>query len=377
MGKTAREAEGGPRPQLEQGSAPTRRRFLKTSACVAAAATGAPLVHTAAKGTSPLIIGQGAFRYEVQHDWPQLPDRFTWQTTHNVAVDRNGFLYVIHEGRRELPDHPAIFVFDPEGRYVRSLGKMFQGGGHGLEIRQEGRDEFLYVCAYQHLKTFVKLDMKGEIVWQRFAPMDAGGYAKGEDTQPKRIWGRDRFMPTNIAFLEDGSFLVADGYGSYRIHHYDKGANWLRCFGGPGKGEGTFQLPHGLWVVRKKNGESEIVVCDRAHHTLQYFSRDFRYLRTQTGFGLPANVDTHEGLMVVPELRARVTLLDESGSVVARLGDDTARIGADKKFTIRRSPDQWRLGRFVHPHDACFDADGNIYVAEWVATGRVTRLRRV
>ena len=33
--------------------------------------------------------------------------------------------------------------------------------------------------------------------------------------------------------------------------------------------------------------------------------------------------------------------------------------------------------KFVHPHDACFDADGNILVAEWVATGRMTKLRKV
>ena len=24
------------------------------------------------------------------HDWPKLPDEFTWQTTHNVAIDAEG-----------------------------------------------------------------------------------------------------------------------------------------------------------------------------------------------------------------------------------------------------------------------------------------------
>jgi hypothetical protein len=32
---------------------------------------------------------------------------------------------------------------------------------------------------------------------------------------------------------------------------------------------------------------------------------------------------------------------------------------------------------WVHPHDACFDADGNIFVVEWVPTGRVTKLRHL
>ena len=29
------------------------------------------------------------------------------------------------------------------------------------------------------------------------------------------------------------------------------------------------------------------------------------------------------------------------------------------------------------PHDACFDKDGNIFVVEWVQTGRVTLLKKV
>jgi len=31
----------------------------------------------------------------------------------------------------------------------------------------------------------------------------------------------------------------------------------------------------------------------------------------------------------------------------------------------------------VHPHDACFTQNGDIFVAEWVATGRITKLERV
>jgi len=83
--------------------------------------------------------------------------------------------------------------------------------------------------------------------------------------------------------------------------------------------------------------------------------------------------------MLVPDLEARVTLLDGKNNVIAHLGDDEAwhkAVMADNK-KMRSTPDQWVAGKFVHPHDACFDADGNILVAEWVATGRVTKLRRL
>src|SRR5438046_1799286 len=76
----------------------SRRRFIVTTAT----ALAAPQVLTAQKSERPLVIGESAHRYEVLHNWPQLPDRFSWQTTHNVAIDREGLLYVIHEGRENL-----------------------------------------------------------------------------------------------------------------------------------------------------------------------------------------------------------------------------------------------------------------------------------
>lgn len=355
---------------------PSRRRFLKTAAA-ASAVFAAPGVLTARKSDSTLIVGEGDYKFEVLHDWPQLPDKFSWQTTHNVAVDKSGHLYVIHEGRANLKEHPSIFVFDPQGRYVRSFGQQFQGGGHGIEIREEGGQEFLYVCAYQHLKTFAKLDLKGETVWQQYAPMESGVYAAEENTKPAGQWGRDRFMPTNFAFLDDGGFLLVDGYGSFYVHRYDRQAKWVSCFGGPGEGEGKFSTPHGIWIDRRAGREPSIVICDRAHHTLQYLTLDGKYLETLRGYGLPANAETWQNLLVVPELHARVTLLNEKNEVVARLGDDVARVTAKEGGGIRGDRNKWLPGKFVHPHDACFGHDGSIFVAEWVGTGRVSLLKRL
>ena len=71
---------------------PSRRTFVKQVAAGSLAALAAPAIVTAAKTDcrdSP-IIGDGDHQYEVNHDWAQLPDKFTWQTTHNVAVDGDG-----------------------------------------------------------------------------------------------------------------------------------------------------------------------------------------------------------------------------------------------------------------------------------------------
>ena len=57
---------------------------------------------------------------------------------------------------------------------------------------------------------------------------------------------------------------------------------------------------------------------------------------------------------------------------MARLGRAVERL-ADIK-DLRTQPDKWIDGQFVHPHDACFTPTGDIVVAEWVGTGRVTKL---
>ena len=360
------------------GSKVHRRSFLVQSSAAAAALAAAPLVLTARKSEAKeIIVGEGEHRFQVEHEWPQLPAQYTWQTTHNVAVDKAGNLYVIHEGRANQKDHPSIFVFDSEGKFIRAFGNQFQGGGHGIEIREENGEEFLYVCAYQALKTFAKLSLKGETVWQQYAPMQSGVYAADEDKKPTGQWGRDRFMPTNFAFLDDGGFLLVDGYGAFYVHRYDKDGKWLSCFGGAGGDEGKFNTPHGIWVDKRTGRTPSIVVCDRANHTLQYFTMDGKYVETLKGYGLPANCETWKNLLVVPELHARVTLLNEKNEVVARLGDDVARVTAKDGGAIRGDHSKWLDGKFVHPHDACFGHDGSLFVAEWVGTGRVSRLKKL
>ncbi len=362
----------------------SRRTFVRQAAAGSLAALAAPAVLTAAKGDAKKpVLGKDEHQYECDHYWAQLPDKYTWQTTHDVAIGKDGTVYIIHEGHVEEPRHPSIFAFDPNGKFIRAFGAQFQGGGHGLEVRQEGNEEFLYVTAYQSKRSFAKLTPKGEVVWHKYAPMEAGGYAAGETFQPRdpanNPWGRDRFHPTNFAFHPDGGFYLADGYGSFRIHRYDKDGKWQSSIGKPtesdAKPDGTFNTPHGLWIDNR-GAEPLLVVTDRANARLQWFTLDGQHKKTLEGFLLPANADVRGEVLLIPDLVGRVTLLNGKNEVIAHLGDDSERMKTDKK-NIRADEKLWIDGKFVHPHDACFDADGNIYVAEWVARGRITKLSKV
>ena len=123
----------------------------------------------------------------------------------------------------------------------------------------------------------------------------------------------------------------------------------------------------------------KIVICDRANMRLQWFDMDNDHLKTMDVFLFPADIDIQGELLLVSDLHSRLTILNKEDKVIAQLGDDEVWRNRclDKSEKMRASPDKWQDGKFVHPHDAAFDKEGNIFVAEWVVGGRVTKLRKV
>jgi DNA-binding beta-propeller fold protein YncE len=346
-----------------------RRDFLRSSAAAGVTVAAGPILLGASEdkaGTKAAVVGTGEHTYECVHDWGQLPASIQWQTTHGVAVDSAGLVYVTHQGAgKDVMD--TVVVFDPQGKYVRSFGKEYHGGGHGIDIRKEGGEEFIYLSHMSPAGPVVKTTLTGEVVWKKGPPPEAGVYT-----------GKAIYKPTNVAFLPDGGFYVGDGYGSHYIHQFDKAGTWVRTFGGPGKDAGKLQTPHGLWLDARPGREPSLVVADRANKRLQYFTLDGKHLSFENSVLFPANIDTRGGVMLVSDLHARITLYGPDNKVLAHLGDDEAwRKEVLDGFKVRGQPAKWRAGKFVHPHDACFDAAGNIYVAEWVSTGRVSLLKKV
>ncbi len=319
------------------------------------------------------VVGSGDFAYECDHQWGQIPDSIAWYETHGVAVDRDGLIYVTHRAGNRKPSTPAMaqdtmVVFDPDGRFVRSFGKEYHGGGHGIDIRDEGGQQYLYLSFMQPVNLVVKTDLRGEVVWTKGRPTEPGVYDDPEAP----------FHPTNVAFAPDGGFYIGDGYGSYYIHQYDEKAEWVRTFGGRGTEPGRFRTPHGLWLDDREGRDPALVVADRANARLQYLALDGRPQSLLDEVSFPAHFDIRDDVLLVPDLHARISLFDRNNNVLTHLGDDPAWTAEVLDgFQVRRQPERWRPGRFVHPHDACFDELGNIYVAEWVATGRLSKLRKL
>lgn len=346
---------------MKLDAAPSRRALL--------AAAFAPAVWTADKsGSRPPVTGAGDHQYEAHHDWGELPARISYGNTHGVCVDSQGLVYIHHTVNAASQSDDTVVVFDPRGRFVRSWGGEFKGGAHGLAIRREGTEEFLYFCDTRRA-VVAKYSLRGERVWELGYPEESPAY------QPASDGKRPRYSPTNLAIASTGDIYVADGYGSSFINVYDARGRWKFTFGGRGREPGRLDCPHGIAIDRRA-GQERVLVADRTNRRLQYFSLDGKPLgfAAEGAVKLPCHFDHRGQTLLVPDLEARVTLLDAQDRLITHLGEDPSGTWGE----LRKQPrERFPAGRFICPHSACFDPEGNIFVVEWVEAGRVTKLRRI
>ncbi len=339
-----------------------RRTFLQAGAL-------APAILRAEDkaGTRLPVIGSGEHTYEVQHDWGELPADIRYGNTHGVVEDSQGRIYVHHTVHATSESSDSMVVFDAGGKFIKSWGRDFKGGAHGLHIQKEGSTEFLYLCDTKRA-VVVKATLDGEEVFSLGYPEESAAYKPGPDG--KKI----KYSPTNLAIAPNGDLYVADGYGSSYINQYNHKGEFIRTFGGKGKEPGKVDCPHGI-IVDTRGAEPVLTVADRANNRIQRFTLDGRHKDFIAGTKLPCHFNYFKnGDTVVPDLGARVTLLDHENQVIEHLGDDSASKWSETRKLTR---DHFLPGKFVCPHGACFDHAGNIFVVEWVEVGRVTKLRKV
>jgi hypothetical protein len=352
----------------------TRREFLTSAAA-------APLLLGLQdkSGAKKPVLGEGVHTYEAVHDWGTLPSHIRWGNTHGVVEDSQGNIHIHHTVHATSESADTVVVFDRDGKFIRSWGRQFKGVAHGLELRREGSYEFLYltVNAANPRMTpppgvqaaVVKATLRGEVVWTIAGPPDVDAYRQpNPDGSPKR------YNPTNVAIAPNGDVYVGDGYGSYFVNQYNAKGEHIRTFGGRGSAAGQLAEPHGIWIDTR-TAVPLLLVADRRNNRLQRFTLEGVHVDFVTGFRLPCHFHEREGIVVIPDLHGRVTLMDRENRIVVHLGDSNAPAWNNP---LRIQPrDAFLPGQFICPHGACFDRDGNIFVVEWVEVGRVTKLRKV
>ena len=329
-------------------------------------------------GSKAPVMGSGAYTFEAIHDWGVLPPQIKWGNTHGVVEDAQGHIYVHHTVHATSDSADTVVVFDALGKVRPIVGLGVpgrrarpvdsQGGPRRVPVPHRQRRQPEDVSAAADAGCPRQDDAEGRDRLEDRTAAGLRGLQAGADGAPKP------YNPTNVAIAPNGDIYVADGYGSYFVNQYSSKAEYIRSFGGRGSEPGKLAEPHGIWVDTR--GSSPVlVVADRRNNRLQRFTMDGKHVDFITGFRLPGHFDERQGLVVIPDLHGRVTLMDKTNALVAQLGDSN---DPNWNNPLRREPrDKFIPGQFICPHGACFDHNGNIFVVEWVEVGRVTKLRRV
>lgn len=332
-------------------------------------------------------IGFGVQRYKWIENWARIPDdthlREGW--SHHGIVSTSGHkLVILH------PGYASVLLLNQAGD-LESSWDTGLAEGHGLTLCRKGGEERLWIAdnGSKKLKENGYDNPPGseQISGQIVEFLLDGTELSRLQRPPLSVYERTRFSPTSVAVNEEvyggnGDIWVADGYGAYLVHRFDHDGRYLSSLSGE-EGAGRFDCPHGIFIDRRKS-EAELYVADRSNRRFQVYDLQGRFKRF---FGsdfltTPSTMVTHGDVMVVAELKARLTLLDIEDGLLGYLGDNEAvceeagwpnEINAEGEI-VRTS--RLRSGRFNSPHGLGVDQEGNLYISEWLIGGRYIKLAR-
>ena len=319
--------------------------------------------------------------YAWQEDWANLPapdDPGAWAHP-GLASSPDGDLLVVDA------DRPEVHIVGEDGTLQRTIA-MPVAEGHGIALDLAGDQAALWV-ADPGFKLWLRgsgriLDGPGH---GRVLKLDLAGGVLLEIGAPDHpVYKEQAFKPTGMAFSGppgDRTLWVADGYGGHLVHRYRSDGTWLGAIAGGDDGELRFQTPHAVFID-DRGDEPQVLVTDRVGRRLQAFDLDGTFRRTIGDGALtsPSALARLGDLLIVGELNASLAVLDPDGRLVGRIGD-RPEVVTEPDWPNARDADgnlvrtgRMQPGFFHAPHGLSVGPDGSIFVAEFVAGGRLVRL---
>jgi hypothetical protein len=340
--------------------------------------------------------------HDMTFDWADLsevPEAMSSWAHNGIVVTGAGELIGFHAGQ--------LVTFDRSGHVSRTVRPGLTEG-HGITLVREGDEELLWVSDPGFLfevgpddgdeewtpvfgrgvhvasrpPRVVKMTLDGEILIDLPIP-------PREPEAPPGMMGD--YCPCGTAVDEErfggnGDIWVADGYGSSLVHRFDSQGNHRSTLTGEGGG-GRFLCPHAVFIDRRGGKTPELYVADRENRRVQVYDLDGQYMRTfgDAFLSSPSSFAVWEDMLVVAELYSRLAVVDADDSFIGYVGaTDSARTGTGWPERPGWPNAVSSLGRverahpptenFNSPHSLAVDADGNLYVSEWLIGGRYTKL---
>jgi len=324
----------------------------------------------------PLLERIGPNAYDVVANWalPYPKAGYAWGSNPGVFVESPDRILVAIRGEIKLPDpipagyrgfYGSIFrnAINAPGTEVRNClrvvnasgvitetwsqwDRLFEGTNGPHKIRISPYDPQRRVWVVGETKSVIYVfSNDGK---QLLMTLGEDNVMKEDETH----FGR----PQDVAFLPDGSVLIADGLTNSRIVKLDRNGKFVMAWGSKGDAPGQFNAVHGLAVDRNRH----IYVADRANKRIQVFDENGKSLAVWPNLRFPNDVfvsDATQDVWVSDNMHTEIVKFDTNGR---RL------FSWDASGTAP--------GGFGELHEMSVDASGIVYTADNVL-GRLQKLR--
>ena len=332
-------------------------------------------------------VGSEEHSYNWIDNWAKIPEsessRKGWAHP-GVVVTGSGNVVTSH------PGDPEVLTFDRDGNLISSWRGDF-AEAHGIALVDEGGVEYLWIADHgsknHYLHGYQNPPGVGDAPGKVFKTTLDGEVVMRLETPPLPVYKDTRYSPTTVAVNEErfggnGDIWVGDGYGAYQVHRFTKDGVHVGSVNGE-EGAGAYNCPHGIFIDYRKS-EPELYVADRANSRVQVYDMEGGFRRS---FGkdfltTPSGFATHGDLMIIAELHARLAVVDLNDELLTYIGENQQVCDVEGwPNNVNESGQSVRTslleaGKFNSPHGLAADANGNLYVAEWLIGGRVTKLNR-
>ena len=304
--------------------------------------------------------------YSVVENWPApwAQQGYIWGSQPGVFAETSNRIFIAARGELKLPDtlprgfngiwgslnqratepkpemRNCILVVDGNGKVVdgeswSQWDKLFEGGGGPHKIRISPYDPEHNVWVVNDARHVIyEFTNHGQVLLRTLGVPDVPG---DDATHFNR--------PQDIAWLPDGSLLVADGLGNSRVGKFDRNGVFVKAWGSRGNGPGQFSGPHGIATDKNRR----IYVADRTNHRIQVFDENGTFLDQWPGLRQPNDIliSADQHVWIADGTNAKVLEYDQAGKLLYSWG------------TYGTFP-----GGFWELHQMSMDPDGNLYGAD-------------
>ena len=211
-----------------------------------------------------------------------------------------------------------MIVFDRDGNFLRSWGEGLFPRAHGVFVAP---DETLWLTDDGD-HTVRQCTLDGKVLLTLGTPGKPAPYMSGEPFH----------RCTHTAMAPNGDIYVSDGYGNSRVHRYSPNGKLIMSWGGPGTDPGEFNIVHNITC----DADGWVYVADRENHRVQVFDGNGKYETQWNNLFRPCGLFMPPGKCPIcyigelgpvqpvnrniPNLGPRVTIVDNTGKRISRLG---------------------------------------------------------